>query len=77
MVCANWAVDVNEQYVGLRSGGEEVGEGAMRDAVEARERMTAENDEFREVLVKLVNVIGEGLKANEVSLCSCVGWTVD
>ncbi|KAF8600518.1 hypothetical protein BDV93DRAFT_608660, partial [Ceratobasidium sp. AG-I] len=66
MVCANWAVDVNEQYVGLRSGGEEVGEGAMRDAVEARERMTAENDEFREVLGKLVNVIGEGLKANEV-----------
>jgi hypothetical protein len=67
-VCANWAVvDGNEQYVGVKGGGEDVGEGAMRDAVEARERMTEENDMFREVLVKLLAVVGEGLKAGEVS----------
>ncbi|KAG9096942.1 hypothetical protein FRC06_008165 [Ceratobasidium sp. 370] len=65
LICANWAVvDGNEQYVGM--GGEEVGEGAIRDAVEARERLTEENDVFREVLVKILNAIGEHLREREV-----------
>ncbi|CAE6474063.1 unnamed protein product [Rhizoctonia solani] len=67
MVCSNWAVAVNEQYVGMRSEGEEAAEGAMRDAIEARERLVEANDEFREVLVKLVNVVGEGLREKEVA----------
>ncbi|KAG8752001.1 hypothetical protein FRC12_012164 [Ceratobasidium sp. 428] len=67
LICANWAVvDGNEQYVGGGGGGEEVGEGAMRDAVEARERLTEENDVFREVLVKILGVVGEHLKEREV-----------
>ncbi|KAH7335616.1 Afadin and alpha-actinin-binding-domain-containing protein [Rhizoctonia solani] len=59
MVCSNWAVAVNEQYVGMRAEGEEAAEGAMRDAIEARERLAETNDEFREVLVK-------GLREKEV-----------
>ncbi|KAJ1306493.1 hypothetical protein OPQ81_007496 [Rhizoctonia solani] len=66
MVCSNWAVAVNEQYVGMRAEGEEAAEGAMRDAIEARERLSEANDEFREVMVKLVNVVGEGLREKEV-----------
>ncbi|KAG8737918.1 hypothetical protein FRC12_016975 [Ceratobasidium sp. 428] len=68
LICANWAVvDGNEQYVGGGGGGgEEVGEGAMRDAVEARERLTEENDVFREVLVKILGIVGEHLKEREV-----------
>ncbi|QRW16813.1 actinin-binding protein, afadin and alpha [Rhizoctonia solani] len=46
--------------------GEEAAEGAMRDAIEARERLAEVNDEFREVLVKLVNVVGDGLREKEV-----------
>ncbi|QRW02657.1 actinin-binding protein, afadin and alpha [Ceratobasidium sp. AG-Ba] len=64
MVCANYAVvDGNEQYIG---SGETVDEGAMRDAVEARERLTEENDVFREVLGKLGGVVGECLKERDV-----------
>ncbi|CAE6406612.1 unnamed protein product [Rhizoctonia solani] len=66
MVCSNMAVAVNEQYVGIRGEGEEAAEGAMRDAIEARERLAEANDEFREVMVKLVNVVGEGLREKEV-----------
>ncbi|CAE6474825.1 unnamed protein product [Rhizoctonia solani] len=66
MVCSNWAVAVNEQYVGMKAEGEEAAEGAMRDAIEARERLAETNDEFREVFVKLVNVVGEGLREKEV-----------
>ncbi|CUA68303.1 hypothetical protein RSOLAG22IIIB_07831 [Rhizoctonia solani] len=66
MVCSNWAVAVNEQYVGMRGEGEEAAEGAMRDAIEARERLSEANDEFREVMVKLVNVVAEGLREKEV-----------
>ncbi|CAE7110200.1 unnamed protein product [Rhizoctonia solani] len=66
MVCSNWAVAVNEQYVGMRGEGEEAAEGAMRDAIEARERLAEANDEFREVMVKLVNIVGEGLREKEV-----------
>ncbi|CAE6431611.1 unnamed protein product [Rhizoctonia solani] len=66
IVCSNWAVAVNDQYVGIRGEGEEAAEGAMRDAIEARERLAEANDEFREVFVKLINVVGEGLREKEV-----------
>jgi hypothetical protein len=75
IVCSNWAVAVNDQYVGVRGEGEEAAEGAMRDAIEARERLAEANDEFREVFVKLINVVGEGLREKEVSLSfSFVCW---
>lgn len=60
-------VDQNEQYVGT---GESVEEGAVRDAIEARERLTEENDVFREVLSKLSGVVGECLRERDVSLYS-------